>query len=751
MIARGFIGVTIPIVNNKLDNELLDGIHMQAKELGYDVVVFTNATNPEKSQPHTDYIEGEENIYRLAEQVHLSGLLIAAGRFQDEDIAMRIVERIKPLGIPYVVLEGKPDGTERLYPPQKDGIQKMTAHLIQAHGCRRIYCLTGPEDSFEAQERLRGFYSAIELYGLDKTQCRVFYGDFWKESARRLAGQIVRGEIPMPEAIVCAGDIMALTLCEEFKSCGIHVPEQIKITGYDGSFEAMMNEPILTTVCGRDYVLGREAVSALYEKMTGARQTEDFRLEISVKYGTSCGCPSHVATQYYHMSKAEFMERDFLSNCTLRELYMTSNFIGRMSGAETEEEFGDILDNLAYLPLNWEKLDFCICEDWKGNFESPDICRAEGYSENMIHLLDKLFYGGRTLGGTFPTKDFLPGLQKKHTPVFCVALPIHFGNCALGYCVFTYNDAKKFVMDERIHNWCNAASNGLQSLKNKLYIDYMRQKMERYATRDLISGMYNRKGLFEKLPEFFKSAEVSSAAVLLLTITWGQTIISNADAVQDSGIVIANLIQMAEKRGELAARISEKVFVILIQFPPKNQPAAIADQKILQLIQMLKSLQERTSVCMPELRTEHVLLSDVNSVPEILDEQVQQILRTSKNAQRTDFAPHLQRIHLELWMMPGATWRSETAAAELGISKSYFQRLYKQHIGTAFTDDLIAARLSKAKSLLETTNLRIQEISEQCGYQTMSHFMRQFKERTGVTAIQFRRGDIAQKDGKVNP
>ncbi|MCR4861060.1 MAG: AraC family transcriptional regulator, partial [Ruminococcus sp.] len=33
----------------------------------------------------------------------------------------------------------------------------------------------------------------------------------------------------------------------------------------------------------------------------------------------------------------------------------------------------------------------------------------------------------------------------------------------------------------------------------------------------------------------------------------------------------------------------------------------------------------------------------------------------------------------------------------------------------------------------------IQEIAEQCGYNNESHFMRQFKEKCGMTAIQYRK------------
>ena len=77
-------------------------------------------------------------------------------------------------------------------------------------------------------------------------------------------------------------------------------------------------------------------------------------------------------------------------------------------------------------------------------------------------------------------------------------------------------------------------------------------------------------------------------------------------------------------------------------------------------------------------------------------------------------------------------------AQSIGISRTHLQRLYKQHFSVSCIDDVINARMNRAKQLLTYTDLRIQEIALQCGYHNESHFMRQFKERVGMTAVQYR-------------
>jgi len=80
----------------------------------------------------------------------------------------------------------------------------------------------------------------------------------------------------------------------------------------------------------------------------------------------------------------------------------------------------------------------------------------------------------------------------------------------------------------------------------------------------------------------------------------------------------------------------------------------------------------------------------------------------------------------------------ERVAEEYGISKSYFMRLYKKQFGTTFNDDWINWKIEKAKNLLKTSNTPLKKIAFECGYDEISHFMRQFKDKTGMTAMQYR-------------
>lgn len=83
-------------------------------------------------------------------------------------------------------------------------------------------------------------------------------------------------------------------------------------------------------------------------------------------------------------------------------------------------------------------------------------------------------------------------------------------------------------------------------------------------------------------------------------------------------------------------------------------------------------------------------------------------------------------------------WTSERMAKQVNLSRSRFFMLYKTFYGVSPTEDLINARIQSAKNLLLFTDRPIAEIADAVGYRNITHFMRQFRERTGKTPKGYR-------------
>lgn len=77
-------------------------------------------------------------------------------------------------------------------------------------------------------------------------------------------------------------------------------------------------------------------------------------------------------------------------------------------------------------------------------------------------------------------------------------------------------------------------------------------------------------------------------------------------------------------------------------------------------------------------------------------------------------------------------------AEKANVSAPHFSRVFRQLTTMNVTQYVNAKRIIRAKELLIRSDQKIADISEQCGYETPTHFYRMFKALTGVTPHKYR-------------
>jgi YesN/AraC family two-component response regulator len=81
-----------------------------------------------------------------------------------------------------------------------------------------------------------------------------------------------------------------------------------------------------------------------------------------------------------------------------------------------------------------------------------------------------------------------------------------------------------------------------------------------------------------------------------------------------------------------------------------------------------------------------------------------------------------------------------TVADHVYVSQWHLSKLLNRETGKSFFDLLGSMRIEKAKSLLRTPGMNIQDVAEQTGYTDVAHFSRTFKKLTGQTPGEYRKG-----------
>ena len=81
----------------------------------------------------------------------------------------------------------------------------------------------------------------------------------------------------------------------------------------------------------------------------------------------------------------------------------------------------------------------------------------------------------------------------------------------------------------------------------------------------------------------------------------------------------------------------------------------------------------------------------------------------------------------------------ESVAETFNISPGYLSRLFSKESDVKFNEYLKLARITRSKALLINTNLKINEVSEKCGFTDTNYFCKVFRDINDCTPLEYRR------------
>ncbi|MGG7466557.1 LacI family DNA-binding transcriptional regulator [Plantibacter sp. YIM 135347] len=208
----------------------------------------------------------------------VDGLIVLAGSATDEELT-QLARRI-----PIVVMAGprRGDDFDHVSVSNSEGMEAITAHLVDDLGVTDIVYLAGSATSPDDHERWTGFLQALTSRGLTPPDKPWLRGDFTREGGRA-AGRVLFSSDELPRAIICANDQMALGVIDSARIAGVDVPGDLIVTGFDGIDAGDLSTPRLTTVSQPMESLGRAAVQVLVHRLEDPeRPSMSVRLPVEV-------------------------------------------------------------------------------------------------------------------------------------------------------------------------------------------------------------------------------------------------------------------------------------------------------------------------------------------------------------------------------------------------------------------------------------------------------------------------------------
>ncbi|MFC5403287.1 LacI family DNA-binding transcriptional regulator [Cohnella soli] len=257
------IGMYLTGYGGHFYGDLLQGVKEELNRKGYDLIVCSGRQS-----------------HRLIPERTFDGAIILDAAFSDEEL-IDYADR----GHKLVVLDRELAhvNVNQVLLDNKAGASLAMEYLL-SQGYDHIYVVSGPENSYDARQRMRAVRQAIER--APHVSFSEIPGAFDKTSGYE-AGALIAAEYDRPVGVFCLNDEMAVGLFDYIQShTSLTVGEHIHLIGYDNIELAQYMRPRLATI---DYSMRKWGALAAEQllKMIGGEPVEAERIYVKLIEGDS--------------------------------------------------------------------------------------------------------------------------------------------------------------------------------------------------------------------------------------------------------------------------------------------------------------------------------------------------------------------------------------------------------------------------------------------------------------------------------
>lgn len=536
-----------------------------AKGYNYKLLYFRSFSDLYRATSNGKHDMGESCIFSLINHNLIDAMIILSETIKCPPVRKKIIEQARRNDIPVISIDHTMNDCYNITYDYKTALEKILCHLVEDHHYTRINFIAGIKGNHFSDERIEIYKKVLSEHGIPIEEERIGYGGFWSTPTKNVINDFINSDLPMPQAIACANDIMAITAYHSLMEAGYNLPDDIAITGFDGIIQAVDHFPPITTA-QHDY---KNAViksfDLLQDIFNGKEVPTQNYINSNVIIGGSCGCLQENAVQYNNLAFN-------LNNKYDDQIHFNQIQINMSADLNDNSSFQGVFDKLTHYENNFFSHRFwlCIVDNFLTEEEElSDIIDEQsyshlGYSKHMDVVLskhDKVWQGMTD----FETSKLLPNLEQvleEEDNVMFV--PLHVLDRTIGYAALVYEPDRMNM--EQLYQFLMNVSNALETMKIHQRQQNIISNLETKYIHDPLTGLLNRRGFYQKvLPQFNQCIEEQRHFVVLSVDLNGLKKINDNYGHSDGDIsisAIGNILIESSINNETCARFGGDEFVM---------------------------------------------------------------------------------------------------------------------------------------------------------------------------------------------
>ncbi len=226
------LALVLPDIMNPFFPAMVKHIERHAADKGYSIILYDSGGDPR-----------QEKKYMEAFKSHFVDGVIYTSASDDMTLARMLADNQMP-----VVVMNRESGSDIpcVVSNNREGARAVINHLV-ANGHRKIACLAVPmEQQKRYRERYEGCLEAFRAHGIDEYRRYLAKNVNTIEDACAATRRLLERSDP-PTAIFVFQDMLALGVYSGVHDCGLRIPDDVSVAGFDNIYLSQHLTPPLTT------------------------------------------------------------------------------------------------------------------------------------------------------------------------------------------------------------------------------------------------------------------------------------------------------------------------------------------------------------------------------------------------------------------------------------------------------------------------------------------------------------------------
>ncbi|MET3176414.1 UNVERIFIED_ORG: LacI family transcriptional regulator [Arthrobacter sp. UYCu721] len=257
------VGMIVPVIGNPFFAELVDAVEAELRLSGRELII---------ADSHGDVGQEARRLETLVGR-RVDGILIVS---QDHDLSVPAIRKAAR-SVPVVQVDRKVGRISGDFVGVDNfiGMQLILEHLVR-RGVKSVVLASSDNANSAGRSRRLAFEEITRDLPLVVQEHII--GDFSIEAGRRAGEELLRRKA-LPDAVVAGSDLTAFGVMSALIRSGVRIPDDVMVTGFDGTSFSAVFEPPLTTVAQPLAAIARDAAAFLGARIADPNEpTRDSRI-----------------------------------------------------------------------------------------------------------------------------------------------------------------------------------------------------------------------------------------------------------------------------------------------------------------------------------------------------------------------------------------------------------------------------------------------------------------------------------------